>query len=151
MTAVEGLDRPIFAATGGLVSGHNLKHLLAGALLALSLLTSCSALDPLPADPAITSELLAGNPLVVAVEHQVPGRRPGHLAQERRHRAVKGLETDPLVLMDQIDLVAELIDNSQCRILLHRLSRWFHLRSQIVTSKTSHSHYINRSPVDGAW
>jgi hypothetical protein len=33
MTVAEGLDRPIFAATGGLVSGHNLKHLLAGALL----------------------------------------------------------------------------------------------------------------------
>ena len=33
MTAAEALDRPIFAATGGLVSGHNLKHLLAGALL----------------------------------------------------------------------------------------------------------------------
>jgi hypothetical protein len=34
MTASERLDREIFAATHGLLSGHNLKHLLAGALLA---------------------------------------------------------------------------------------------------------------------
>ena len=33
MTVAETLDRPIFETTGGLLSGHNLKHLLAGALL----------------------------------------------------------------------------------------------------------------------
>jgi hypothetical protein len=33
MTACELLDREIFAATRGLVSGHSMKHLLAGALL----------------------------------------------------------------------------------------------------------------------
>jgi hypothetical protein len=33
MSASERLDREIFSATGGLVSGHNIKHLLAGALL----------------------------------------------------------------------------------------------------------------------
>lgn len=33
MTIAERLDREIFAATGGLVSGHSVKHLLAGALL----------------------------------------------------------------------------------------------------------------------
>ena len=38
MTASERLDREIFAATHGLRSGHNLKHLLAGALLACLLM-----------------------------------------------------------------------------------------------------------------
>ena len=38
MTVSEGLDHRIFAATAGLVSGHNLKHLLAGALLACILM-----------------------------------------------------------------------------------------------------------------
>jgi hypothetical protein len=33
MTIAERLDHEIFAATGGLVSGHSVKHLLAGALL----------------------------------------------------------------------------------------------------------------------
>ena len=33
MTVTERLDQEIFAATNGLVSGHNIKHLLAGALL----------------------------------------------------------------------------------------------------------------------
>jgi hypothetical protein len=33
MTIAERLDQDIFAATGGLISGHSLKHLLAGALL----------------------------------------------------------------------------------------------------------------------
>jgi hypothetical protein len=33
MTACELLDREIFAATRGLISGHSVKHLLAGALL----------------------------------------------------------------------------------------------------------------------
>jgi hypothetical protein len=33
MTTSERLDGQIFAATGGLVSGHNIKHVLAGALL----------------------------------------------------------------------------------------------------------------------
>lgn len=34
MTVAEKLDYEIFSVTGGLASGHNLKHLLAGALLA---------------------------------------------------------------------------------------------------------------------
>jgi hypothetical protein len=38
MTVSERLDREIFTITGGLVSGHNLKHLLAGALLGCLLL-----------------------------------------------------------------------------------------------------------------
>jgi hypothetical protein len=33
MTVGEGLDYPIFAATRGVASGHNVKHVLAGALL----------------------------------------------------------------------------------------------------------------------
>ena len=33
MTVSERLDREIFSATGGFISGHNIKHLLAGALL----------------------------------------------------------------------------------------------------------------------
>ena len=33
MTLSERFDREIFSATGGLVSGHNIKHVLAGALL----------------------------------------------------------------------------------------------------------------------
>jgi hypothetical protein len=33
MTACELLDREIFAATGGFISGHTMKHLLAGGLL----------------------------------------------------------------------------------------------------------------------
>jgi hypothetical protein len=33
MTVSEGLDYPIFAATRGVISGHNVKHVLAGALL----------------------------------------------------------------------------------------------------------------------
>ena len=38
MAVSERLDREIFAATSGLVSGHNVKHLLAGALLGCLLL-----------------------------------------------------------------------------------------------------------------
>ena len=38
MTASERLDEQIFAATNGLVSGHNIKHVLAGALLGCLLL-----------------------------------------------------------------------------------------------------------------
>lgn len=34
MAAAEGMDRELFALSGALLSGHNLKHLLAGALLA---------------------------------------------------------------------------------------------------------------------
>jgi hypothetical protein len=37
MTVAERLDHEIYAATGMLVSGHNVKHLLAGALLACTL------------------------------------------------------------------------------------------------------------------
>ncbi len=37
MTAAERLDYEIYAATGMLVSGHNVKHVLAGALLACTL------------------------------------------------------------------------------------------------------------------
>jgi hypothetical protein len=33
MTACEYMDYPIFAASGGIASGHNLKHILAGILL----------------------------------------------------------------------------------------------------------------------
>jgi hypothetical protein len=33
MTACERMDYPIFAATGGIASGHNLKHIFAGLLL----------------------------------------------------------------------------------------------------------------------
>jgi hypothetical protein len=38
MTMSERMDREIFAATQGFLSGHNLKHLLAGALLACVLI-----------------------------------------------------------------------------------------------------------------
>ena len=53
MTVAEALDRPIFAATGGLVSGHNLKHLLAGALLGciLAWLLQRRARPPVADDP----------------------------------------------------------------------------------------------------
>jgi len=37
MTAAERLDNEIYSATGTLVSGHNVKHLLAGALLGCTL------------------------------------------------------------------------------------------------------------------
>ena len=33
MTVCERMDYPIFAATGGIASGHNLKHILAGMVL----------------------------------------------------------------------------------------------------------------------
>ena len=56
MTVAERLDSPIYAATGGLVSGHNLKHLLAGALLGCVLMwllqrrpRSPEAAEPRPA------------------------------------------------------------------------------------------------------
>ena len=53
MTVVEGLDHPIFVATGGLVSGHNLKHVLAGALLGciLGWLLQRRARPPVADDP----------------------------------------------------------------------------------------------------
>ena len=37
MTVVERLDNEIYSATGMLVSGHNVKHVLAGVLLGSTL------------------------------------------------------------------------------------------------------------------
>ena len=81
MTASERMDREIFAATQGFLSGHNIKHLLAGALLATWFAADATA-DPLPGrwcvDPSARAARRSGRANLGRIEG--PGRQPAGAA-----------------------------------------------------------------------